>query len=141
MPTAPRATIAIAALAQAIVVKLYRLRERNLGFRRYHRALIEENKWRAARWGIDGKLIDFGKRREVPMRDLAMELLQFVDDVLDDLGSRREVEYVKKILADGTSAERQVDVYRHTGDLRAVVQSIVEETRESVEQSARTYHV
>ena len=110
-------------------------------FRRYHRALIEENKWRAARWGIDGKLIDFGKRREVPMRDLALELLEFVDDVVDDLRSRREVEYVKKILADGTSAERQVDVYRHTGDLRAVVQSIVEETRESVEQSARTYKV
>jgi len=141
VPTAPRASIAIAALAQAIIVKLYRLRARNLGFRRYHRALIEENKWRAARWGIDGKLIDFGKRREVPMRELALELLEFVDDVVDDLGSRREVEYVKKILADGTSAERQVDVYRHTGDLRAVVQSLVEETRESVEQSARAYRV
>src|SRR5215813_3345198 len=112
VPTAPRASIAIAALAQAIIVKLYRLRQRNLGFRRYHRALIEENKWRAARWGIDGKLIDFGKREEVPMRDLALELLGFVDDVVGDLGSRREVEYVKKILADGTSAERQLQVYR-----------------------------
>src|SRR4051794_394933 len=141
VPTAPRAAIAIAALAQAIIVKLFRLREKNLGFRRYHRVLIEENKWRAARWGIDGKLIDFGKRREVPMRELALELLAFVDDVVDDLESRREVEYVKKILADGTSAERQVDVYRHTGDLRAVVQSIVDETRESVEQSARAYKV
>ena len=95
VPTAPRASIAIAALAQAIIVKLYRLREKNLGFRRYHRALIEENKWRAARWGIDGKLIDFGKRQEVPMRELALELLEFVDDVVDDLGSRREVEYVR----------------------------------------------
>ncbi len=75
------------------------------------------------------------------MRDLALELLAFVDDVVDDLGSRREVEYVKNILSDGTSAERQVDVYRHTGDLRAVVQSIVEETRESVEQTARAYKV
>src|SRR5262245_44335149 len=141
VPTAPRASIAIAALAQAIIVKLYRLRERNLGFRRYHRALIEENKWRAARWGIDGKLIDFGKREEVPMRDLAIELLAFVDDVVDELGSRREVEYVRKILSDGTSAERQLQVYKATGDLRAVAQSLVEETRESVEQSARTYHV
>src|SRR5437762_4040920 len=141
VPTSPCASIALAAVAQAVIVKLYRLRERNLGFRRYHRALIEENKWRAARWGIEGKLIDFGKRQEVPMRDLAVELLQFVDDVVDDLRSRREVEYVKKILSDGTSAERQVDVYRHTGDLRAVVQSVVEETRESVEQSARTYKV
>src|SRR5690348_12044826 len=141
VPTAPRASIAIAALAQAIIVKLYRLRARNLGFRVYHRALIEENKWRAARWGIDGLLIDFGARREVPMRDLAIELLEFVDDVVDELGSRREVEYVRKILAEGTSAERQLAVYRQTGDLRAVVQWLVEETRESVEQSARTYHV
>ena len=141
VPTAPRASIAIAALAQAIIVKLYRLRERNLGFRRYHRALIEENKWRAARWGIDGKLIDFGKREEVPMRHLALELLAFVDDVVDGLGSRREVEYVQKILSDGTSAERQLHVYQATGDLRAVARSLVEETRESVEQSARTYHV
>ena len=141
MPTAPRASIAIAALAQAIVVKLYRLRARNLGFRRYPRALIEENKWRASRWGLDGKLIDFGKRKEVPMRELAVELLEFIDDVVDELGSRREVEYVRKILSDGTSAERQVQVFRETGDLRAVVQALVEETRESVEDSARTYRV
>jgi glutamate---cysteine ligase / carboxylate-amine ligase len=141
VPTSPHASIAIAAVAQAIIVKLYRLRLRNLGFRRYHRALIEENKWRAARWGIDGKLIDFGQRREVPMRELGLELLEFIDDVLDDLGSRREVEYIRKILADGTSAERQLQVFRETGDLRTVVRSIVEETRDGVEQSARTYHV
>jgi carboxylate-amine ligase len=141
VPTPPRASIAIAALAQAIVVKLYRLRARNLGFRRYPRALIEENKWRASRWGLDGKLIDFGKRKEVPMRELAVELLEFIDDVVDELDSRREVEYVRKILSDGTSAERQVQVYRDTGDLRAVVQALVEETRESVEDSARTYRV
>jgi carboxylate-amine ligase len=141
VPTSPHASIAIAAIAQAIIVKLYRLRERNLGFRRYHRALIEENKWRAARWGLDGKLIDFGRRRETPMRELALELLEFVDDVVDDLGSRREIEYVKTILADGTSAERQLQVYRETGDLQAVVRSIVEETRDGVEQTARTYHV
>jgi glutamate---cysteine ligase / carboxylate-amine ligase len=141
VPTAPRESIAIAAVIQAIIVKLYRLRERNLGFRKYHRALIEENKWRAARWGLDGKLIDFGKRQEVPMRHLALELLEFVDDVVDGLGSRREIEYVRTILADGTSAERQLRVYRETGDLRAVVRAVVDETRESVEQSARTYRV
>jgi glutamate---cysteine ligase / carboxylate-amine ligase len=141
VPTAPRAAIAIAALAQAIIVKLSRLRLKNLGFRRYHRALIEENKWRAARWGIDGKLIDFGRRREVPMRELALELLEFVDDVVDELRSRREIEYVRTILAEGTSAEKQVQVYRETGDLRAVVRALVDETRASVEQSARAYHV
>lgn len=141
VPTAPRASIAIAAIAQAIIVKLWRLRSQNLGFRRYRRALIEENKWRAARWGLDGKLIDFGRRQEVPMRELALELLEFIDDVVDDLGSRRELEYVKKILAEGTSADRQLQVYRETGDLRAVVRSIVDETRESVEQTARSYRI
>ena len=108
----------------------------NLGFRLYRRALIEENKWRAARWGIDGKLIDFGKRREVPMRDLALELLEFIDDVVDDLGSRRAVEYVHTILREGTSADRQLAVYRATGDLRAVVQDDRRARRESAEQSA-----
>jgi carboxylate-amine ligase len=141
VPTAPRHAIAIAAVAQAIVVKLYRLRRGNLGFRVYRRALIEENKWRAARWGIDGKLIDFGKRQEVSMRDLALELLAFVDDVVDELGSRREIDYVRLILSEGTSAERQLQVYRETGDLKAVVRSLVDDTRQSVEQSARTYRV
>jgi carboxylate-amine ligase len=75
------------------------------------------------------------------MRDLAVELLEFVDDVVDELGSRREVEYVRTILAEGTSADRQLKVFRETGDLRAVVHAVVEETRASVEQSARTYRV
>jgi glutamate---cysteine ligase / carboxylate-amine ligase len=141
VPTAPRATIAIAALAQAIVFKLYKLRVRNLGFRLYHRRLVEENKWRAARYGLDGKLIDFGRRQEVPMRSLALELLEFVDDVVDELGSRREIDYVRTILAEGTSADRQLQVYRETGDLRRVVHAIVDETRAAVEQSAKTYHV
>jgi len=141
VPTAPRATIAIAALVQAIIVKLYKLRIRNQGFRHYHRRLLEENKWRAARWGLDGKLIDFGRRAEVPMRDLALELLAFVDDVVDELHSRREIDYVRTILDEGTSADRQLAVYRRTNDLRAVVQDVVEETRNAVEQSARAYHV
>jgi glutamate---cysteine ligase / carboxylate-amine ligase len=129
VPTSPRATIALAALAQAIVVKLYRLRRSNLGFRIYPRALVEENKWRAARYGIEGRLIDFGKRKEVPMRDLAGELLEFVDDVVDELGSRKALEYVHGILDEGTSADRQLEVFRKTNDLRAVVQWLVEETR------------
>src|SRR3989440_1143471 len=138
VPTAPRASIAIAALAQAIVVKVYRLRARNLGFRLYHRRLLEENKWRAARWGLDGKLIDFGRRQEGPMRDLALELLEFVDDVVDELDSRREVDYVRHILRDGTSADRQLAVYRETGDLKAVVQAVVREASGSVDEAART---
>src|SRR6478735_7719766 len=103
VPTRVEETIAIAALVQAIVVKLHKLYTKNMGFRLYRRALIEENKWRAARWGIDGRLIDFGKKAEVPMRDLALELLEFVDDVVDELGSREHLQYVHTILAEGTS--------------------------------------
>src|SRR5918911_3376408 len=103
VPTRVEETLAIAALAQAIVVKLYNLYTRNMGFRLYRRALIEENKWRAARWGLDGKLIDFGKRAEVPMRKLALELIEFVDDVVDELGSRDAVDYVHTVLEEGTS--------------------------------------
>ncbi len=110
-------------------MKLYKLYTKNMGFRLYRRALIEENKWRAARWGLDGNLIDFGKKSEVPMRDLAVELLDFVDDVVDELGSRPHVEYVQAILRDGTSADRQLRVYRETGDLKLVVQHVVKETQ------------
>jgi carboxylate-amine ligase len=128
VPTRPEVAVMIGAIIQAVVVKLCRLRERNLGFRLYRRALIEENKWRAARWGLDGKLIDFGRGAEVPMRDLAMELLGFIDDVVDDLNSRWAVEYVHTVLREGTSADRQLTVYRETNDLKAVVQDIVRRT-------------
>jgi glutamate---cysteine ligase / carboxylate-amine ligase len=128
VPRVEEAT-AIAALTQAIVVKLHRLYTKNMGFRMYPRALIEENKWRAARWGVEGKLIDFGKQAEVPMRQLGEELLEFVDDVVDELGSREALQPIHTILQQGTSAERQMRVYRETGDLKAVVRQIVEETR------------
>jgi carboxylate-amine ligase len=120
---------AIAALTQAIVVKLHRLYTSNQSWRIYRRALIEENKWRAARYGIEGKLIDFGKEAEVPMKVLIPELLELVDDVVDDLGSRSAVNYVHTILNEGTSAERQLKVYQETGDLREVVRHLVAETR------------
>jgi len=128
--------VAIAALTQAIVVKLHRLYTSNMGFRMYHRALIEENKWRAARWGIEGKLIDFGKQIEVPMAILAEELLEFVDDVLDDLGSRAALQPIHQIFRAGTSAERQLQVYKTTGDLKEVVRHIVEETRAGLTMQA-----
>ncbi|HSP93620.1 MAG TPA: carboxylate-amine ligase [Thermoanaerobaculia bacterium] len=122
-------TVTIAALIQAICVKLYNLRVQNLGWRRYRRALILENKWRASRWGIDGKMIDFGKEVEVPFRDLAREMLEFVDDVVDELGSRREVERVNWILENGTGADRQLRVFNETqGDLKKVVDYICDET-------------
>jgi glutamate---cysteine ligase / carboxylate-amine ligase len=133
--------IAIAALSQAIIVKLHRLYTRNMGFRMYPRALIEENKWRAARWGVEGNLIDFGKQSEVPMRELGEELLDFVDDVVDDLGSRDSLASIERILREGTSAERQLRTYSETGDLKAVVRQIVAETRgEPTAQASSAVH-
>jgi carboxylate-amine ligase len=126
-------TIAIAALIQATVVKLWRLYAANTGFRLYRRALVMENKWRAARYGLEGKLIDFGKQKEVPLRDLMEEYLAFVDDVVDDLGSREEVNRIHWILENGSGADRQLRVYQETGDLTKVVDYIIAETEVSTQ--------
>jgi glutamate---cysteine ligase / carboxylate-amine ligase len=132
IPTRVDDTIAIAALFQAIVVKLDSLIERNLGFRLYRRMLVQENKWRAVRYGLEGNMIDFGKQKEVPTRDLIRELLDFVDDVLDPLDSRKEVEHIHTILERGTSADEQLRVYNETNDLRPVVDRLIELTMENV---------
>ncbi|MDQ4005976.1 MAG: carboxylate-amine ligase [Actinomycetota bacterium] len=121
-------TICIAALTQAFVAKVLKLRRQNLGFRTYAPRLIRENKWRAMRHGIDGKLIDFGKQAEVDERALIHEFLEFVDDVVDDLGSRKECEYALTILEEGTSADRQLAAFRETADFSKVVDQLVEET-------------
>jgi glutamate---cysteine ligase / carboxylate-amine ligase len=122
-------TIAIAALIQAVVVKLHKLIQQNLGFRTYRRDLMMENKWRAARYGISGKLIDFGKEEEVSFIELAKELLEFIDDVVDELGSREEINYIFKIMERGTGADRQLKVfYDSKEDYKKLVDYIVEET-------------
>ncbi len=133
IPTRVDDTIAVAALFQAIVAKLNLLTEGNLGFRIYHRRLILENKWRAIRYGLDGKLLDLGKQKEVPVKDLIRELLEFVDDVLDPLDSRKEVEHIHTILERGTSADEQLEVFHATGgDFNAVVDMLMIRTLENV---------
>ena len=122
-------TIALAALIQATLAKLYKLHSRNQSFRQYGRSLIMENKWRAARYGLTGKLIDFGKEKELPVADLIEEYLEFVDDVLDELDSREEVAYIRTILKTGTGADRQLEVFKKTGDLKQVVDYMVLETQ------------
>src|SRR5213082_1530566 len=136
IPTRVDDTVAIDALFQAIVARLDSLIERNLGFRLYRRMLIQENKWRAVRYGLDGNMIDFGKQKEVPTRDLIRELLDFVDDVLDPLGSRKEVEHIHTILERGTSADEQLQVFQETGDLKSVVDRLMERTVENVPQES-----
>jgi carboxylate-amine ligase len=120
--------IAMVALIQALVAKLVLLHRRNLSFRLHRRSLIQENKWRAARWGVEGKLIDLGKMQEVPTADLAGELFDFVDEVVDELGVRSEIGYLREILSGGTGADRQLRVWRQTGDLKRVVDYIIAET-------------
>src|ERR1700688_564515 len=133
IPMRVEETIALAALIQATVVKLYKLHESNQGFRLYRRSLLMENKWRAARYGINGKLIDFGKQTEVPARDLIREYLEFVDDVADELDSREELNYIHTMLERGSGADRQLQVFRETGDLKKVVDYIIEETEAGLE--------
>ena len=116
-------------MIQAVVVKLHKLIQQNLGFRIYERALMMENKWRASRYGISGKLIDFGKQTEVPFTELAKELLEFIDDVVDELGSREEINYIFKMIEQGTGADRQLKTFYGSGEnYKKLVDYIVDET-------------
>ena len=125
--------ICIAAIFQAIVAKLWKLRRDNMTFRIYPSDLIEENKWRSVRYGLDGNLLDLGKQQEMPARELVHEMLAwFIDDVVDELGSRREVEYGYRILKEGTSADRQLATYERTGNLNDVVDQLIRETAEGI---------
>jgi len=121
--------VCLAALVLGLVAKLVKLRRANISWREYRRNLITENKWRAVRYGIHGQLIDFGRRRQVALADLLHEILELIDDVVDELEIRREVEYVHTILAEGTSADRQIAVYKKSGSLKAVVDNLIAETR------------
>lgn len=121
-------TVALAALIQAIMGKLYLLYKRNLGFREYARELVEENKWRAVRYGIDGQLIDFGKQAQVPLRGLISELLDFVSEAADIFKSQDDLDRIRQILVEGTSADKQLAIYAKTQSHQAVVDHLISET-------------
>jgi carboxylate-amine ligase len=121
-------TIAMAAVMQAVVVKLHKLRAQNVTFRNYPRRLIDENRWRAARYGLDGKLIDFGRKCEMNERDLLHEMLEFIAPEVDELGTQGELAHIERIIREGTGADRQLAVWEKTHDLKAVVDHIMEET-------------
>jgi carboxylate-amine ligase len=120
-------TMCIVALIQAVVAKLYRLTMQNTSFNIYRIALIRENKFRAARYGIEGSMIDFGLQKEVDTKCLILELLEFVDDVVDELGSREYINYVHTIMKNGTGADRQIAVFEKEQDLTQVVDFITGE--------------
>ena len=120
-------TICIVAIIQAIVAKLYKLNMNNTSFNVYRLALIKENKFRAARYGIENNMIDFGLQKEVETKMLILELLDFIDDVVDELGSRDDINYVHEILKHGTGADKQLAIFQETGSLSSVVDFITGE--------------
>jgi carboxylate-amine ligase len=125
-------TICIVAIIQAVVAKLYKLLMSNTSFNIYRIALIRENKFRAARNGIEGKLIDFGRKVEVPTQELIHELLDFIEDVVDELESRKEIDYVHQIFKNGTGADQQLAVFEKTQDLTKVVDMITSKFTEGI---------
>jgi carboxylate-amine ligase len=135
MPATVEDTLSIAALCQALVAKLVWLNEHGQSVPVLARDYIEENKWRAMRYGLDAEVIDFTQRRLLSMRDSIRELLVFVDDVVDDLGSRREMEHIHAVLDDpiGTGADQQIAIFRKTGDINEVRQFLVEQTLQGIE--------
>jgi carboxylate-amine ligase len=126
-------TLALAALIQAIVAKLYKMLRQNTTFRVYRRRLLDENRWRASRYGIEGKLIDFGREAEVETKSLINELLHFVSTEVDELGSKREMAHIERIMQEGTGADRQLAVWEQTQDMKKVVDHIVAETYEGLD--------
>jgi len=127
-------TLAIAALIQALISKLHKLLRQNVTFRIYRRRLLDENRWRASRYGIDGKLIDFGREKETETRNLIHEFIEFVADEVAELGSRREMNHIERILHEGTGADRQLAVWERTHDIKAVVDHIVAETYQGLSE-------
>ena len=135
MPLRLDETVCLAAIMQALVAKIFKLHQQNLSFRSYRRLLLNENKWRASKQGIEAHLIDFGKEESVPYHELLGELLEFIDDVVDDLDCRKEVEYAWEIMKNGTGADRQLKVFEETGDLTKVVDYMISETEYGITHS------
>ncbi len=122
-------TICLAAVIQALVARIHQLHKEKQLFKPYRRLLIAENKWRAARYGTEASLIDFDKETEISFANLAQTFIEFLGDVPDKLNSRSEVDYLNKIVKNGTGADRQMAKYLEKRNLEAVVDYIIEETR------------
>lgn len=138
MPTRLEHSVALAALIQALTAQLYLLYRHNMAWRTYPSALIEENKWRACRYGRHARLIDFGEQRERPFPELLDELLAFVSEAAALLGTEKEVAAVRKILEEGTSSDHQLRIFKETNDARAVVRWLVDETMAGLGPNAGT---
>ena len=124
--------IALAAYVQALVKRYADLYDAGAAIPDHHRALVMENRWRASRYGLDGKLIDFGRKCEVDERDLLEEMLEFIAAEVNELGNHAEMAHIERIMREGTGADRQLVVWAETQDMKAVVDHIVAETYEAL---------
>ena len=132
MPTSLADTVALVALSQALMAKLYLMYKRNTAWRSYGRSLIEENKWRAQRYGTDARMIDFGMMAERPFPELADEFVEFVAEASEILGTTDRLQRIRQMAREGTSAHRQLEVFERTRDARAVVDWLIQETMRGV---------
>ncbi|MBV9614463.1 MAG: carboxylate-amine ligase [Ktedonobacteraceae bacterium] len=130
MPATVEDTLAIAALCQALVATLYWRHKHGHDMPSLPRDYIAENKWRAARYGLDGTFVDFVRMRTLPMRDALRELLDFIYESARDLDCAREIDFLYNALdsSEGTGADRQIAVYKRTGDLHQVTRLLIEQT-------------
>jgi len=121
---------AIAALFCCLLRMLYRLKLKNQRWRQYATMLIEENRWRAQRYGIDEGLMDFGIGEIVPVQELLEEIIQLVSEDADALGCQKELQHLKTIIARGTSAHRQLAIYNKAlsagADTQAALSHVVD---------------
>lgn len=130
-------TIALTAIIQSLCLTLWKLRQKNMGWRIYPRDYLLENKWRAVRYGIRGNMVDFGKGIEVPTIDLIYELLELISDSADELGCKKDLQYVHQMIANGTGAERQIQVWESSGkDFQKLMKYIVSETLYGIDTHA-----
>jgi glutamate---cysteine ligase / carboxylate-amine ligase len=129
-------TICIAAIYSSLLRMLYRLRRSNQRWRIYPRTLVAENRWLAQRHGVEGSLIDLGIPGQVPTKELVEEILGLVAEDAEALGCTKEVLHARTIVERGTSAERQLSVFREAkmsgldnqSALHKVVDQVLKET-------------
>jgi len=129
-------SIALASIYMSLLSMLYRRRTHNQRWRIYSRSLIDENTWRAQRYGVRGSMIDFGLSRLVPFEDLVEEIIELVSEDAEELDCLAEVQHARTIVARGTSAHRQLETYNKAIEsgasqeeaTKAIVDWLIEET-------------
>ena len=127
--TSLKDSISIAALYLCIIHMVHRLRRENQKWRVYSKMLINENRWRVQRYGMEKGLVDFGKSKLVPYKYLIDELIELVKEDASELGCIQEVQNIKNIYKAGTSADKQIKIFKNeikkSGDTKLALENVV----------------